>query len=314
MSTKLKLIAAAGLIFTQIYFIGSAGGAINRNVTPTDVYYLVKSVDESLMKDNGLSSQFNKQPLSLNVNPRNVYQKIANVIAEFNTLYPKSISTKLVSSKVGKVGNNPLASDVYDLVSMMKDALNKNNSFSTTTDAISPKKPSDVFQLLRQLSAHISEASDKKGLNVNSLWSAGRVYEANYLVFLAGVQKLANDHGVEYSKYNHPVSAESGKKPKDVFSKITSAHNSLSNYYVKITDRSYTPVVLEDIADKQNITPIDVFDLVQIATGELKYIAGKIQLSRTEKFKYSSWVKNTKVLPGHVYVLVSYIESITQTL
>lgn len=311
MSKRLIMIIAASLLFTQLSLIGSAEGA---KVTPTDVYYLLKSVDESLMNDNGLSSQYSKQPLSVNVNPRNVYQKLVNVIAEFNTLYPKSISTKLVSSKVGKVGNNPLASDVYDVVSMMKEALDKRNAFKNTSNEVSAKKPSDVFQLLRQLSSHISEASDKKGINIKALWSPSRVYEANYLVFLAGVQNLAKEDGQSFAKYAHPTNPEAGKKPKDVFEKITSAHNALSNYYVKKTNGSYTPVLLENIADKESVTPIDVFDLVQIAIGELKYITGEVALSRVEKYQYSSWAKSTDVKPGHVYILVSYIESVSKTL
>ncbi len=314
MRARLIMIVAASLLITQVSFIGNAEGADNKKVTPTDVYYLLKSVDESIMNDNGLSSEFTKQPLSLNINPRNVFQKLVNVIAEFNTLYPKSVSNKLVSIKVGNVGNNPLASDVYGIVSLMKEALNKKNAFNMTTDEISPKNPSDVFQLLRQLSVHIGEASDKKGVNVKSFWSAARVYEANYLVFLAGVQKLAKDHGIGYAKYTHPTMPESGKKPKDVFSKITSSHNRLSSYYVKITNGSYTSVALEDIVDKGSITPVDVFDLVQIAIGELKYISGEVAHGRAEKFQYNSWAKSTKVQPGHVYVLVSYIESITKTL
>lgn len=311
MNTKFVMIVVVALILTPSIFMGSANGAIT---TPTDVYYLVKSVDESVMQDNGLDSQYSKQPLSVNVNPRNVYQKLLNVIAEFNTLYPKSISSKIVSTKTGKVGNNPLASDVYDIVAMMKDALTKNNAFSNTSAEKSPKNPSDVFQLLRQLSSHISEASDKKGLNVKALWSPSRVYESNYLVFLAGVQNLAKEHGKSFEKYAHPTNPESGKKPKDVFAKITSTHKALSNYYVKKTGGDYTSVVLEDISDKAGITPVDVFDLVQIAIGELKYITGEVALGRADKFQYSSWARSTDVKPGHVFVLVSYIENISKSL
>lgn len=314
MNTKIKMIAVLSLLLTQLSFISDANGAVIQSITPTDVFYLLKGVDESLMGDNGLNSLYTKQPLSTNINPRNVFQKIVNVIAEFNTLYPNSVSLKYVSSKVSKVGNNPLPSDVYDVVAMMKDALSQRSAYTRTSVEITTKTPSHVFQLLRQLSSHISEASTKKGINVMALWSPARVYRTNFLILLAGVQKLANEHGIAYAKYTHPALPESGKQPKDVFAVITSAHNRLSKYYVKSTNGNYTPLVLAKIVDKESITPVDVFDLTQLAIGELKFITGEGKHGRADKFRYSSWAKSTTVLPGHVFILVSYIERVTRNL
>ena len=94
-----RVVSMLIFVLFQFLIFGTAFG----QRTPTDVFYLGKGIDQSIVKPNRLTSVFRKERLSDNLNPRNVFQRAIFLVEEFNTIYENvaDVSTSFSSNKRG---------------------------------------------------------------------------------------------------------------------------------------------------------------------------------------------------------------------
>ncbi len=168
-----------GLYVMIMVFTFSAADAQDtetwKTIAPTDVYYLAKAIDNSLVSMYDLTSLSEKKRISSNLRPRNVYQKVLSVAEEFNLLHGNLISQANLNDAYNIDMANAKPANVYGVLTLMKEVLAAKNSFTESTEAKTPKTPSDVFQMMRQISMHHHEIAKKK--NIQTTWAtSGRMF------------------------------------------------------------------------------------------------------------------------------------------
>lgn len=274
------------------------------NITPTDVYYLAKSVDASLVSMYGLSSELAKKRISNNLRPRNVYQKALSVADEFNVLHTNALDSLKLSEAHNVDMSRTTPSDVHKILSLIQNYLVSKGTFSELFETRSPKTPNDVFQVLRQVSMHHHEIARKKGL-VTDWAKPRRVYDAMVTDVLPVTRAIAAREKVTYEPFAFPKQPVSGVIPRYVYKLLYYTYQNLSDYYMD--KGGYDPIILEQVNDCDAISPADVFDLTVIIAAELKARAGKKILGRETAARYKSWkVGKEKIVPGDVFRLIQH--------
>ena len=69
-----------------------------KTIGPTEVYYLALTIDQAICRLHGDLSTFRKEKLSLNVKPRNVFQRALGLVEEHQTLFPQANRRKRTCS------------------------------------------------------------------------------------------------------------------------------------------------------------------------------------------------------------------------
>ncbi|QTA88349.1 hypothetical protein [Desulfonema magnum] len=273
-------------------------------VTPTDVYYLAKSIDNSLMAAHGLTRTLTKKRISDNLRPRNVYNKAVSVVEEFNFLHNNAIDPVRLSEARNLDVIRTRPENVYQVLSLISSHLIAENNFLQSMEQRITRTPNDVFQMLRQVSLHHHEIARKKNLTTD--WATPeRVYEAVVKHILPVAEGIAHEAGVKYKTFSFPKQPVSGVIPRYVYKLLYYVYMNISKFYMN--KGGYEPILLVEVNDCDDISPADVFDLTQVIAAELKVRSGNSSLTQKHASRYASW-KNTKekIVSGDVFRLVQH--------
>jgi len=300
-----KGISANLLLSAFFVMTVSVSGAVGE-ITPTEVYYLAKSIDDSLVKKYQLEGTYEKKRISNNLRPRNVFEKVLDFSEKFNTLHDQAIDRNKLAgvSKVADISRT-VPADVYAVLNVIKEYMAAEGFFTEYSGEKSPKVPGDVFYLMRQLSWRCSEIAKKKGIVTN--WaSPAQVYESAVTTLLPSVQAMAGEAGLKYEDYPFPRQPVSGVLPRYNYNLMYHVYNNISKYYM-YKKGNYEPVVFLEVNDCDDISPADVFDLTQIVVSELKANIGIRTLSPEIAANYARWKEShAEILSGHVFRLIQY--------
>jgi hypothetical protein len=293
----------AGL-FLAVHIPAAGGAETWESATPTDVYHLAKSIDDSLTFMYSLTSKLTKKRISDNLKPRNVYMKALTVAEEFNTLHPNAIDSAKLSEAANIDASRTKPGDVYALLNLIKNYLITENAFTESPEEMDARTPNDVFQMLRQVSMHHYEIAKKKNL-VTGWGTPARVYEAVVTGILPAVGEIADDAKIAHEDFPFPKQPVGGVAPRNVYNLLYHVYNNISQFYMN--KGGYDSVFLTKMNDCDEISPADVFDLVQIIVGELKARSGNKMMATKTASRYTTW-KNSKekIVPGDVFRLIQY--------
>jgi len=307
---RLCLLAILFVMFQCFGIMGT--NARGSDIMPTDIYYLAKSIDDSLISAYGLTSIFEKKMLSSNIRPRNSYQKLLSLADEFNLLHNNAISkAKLDAARqVDTLATKP--GDLYNVLSLIKNHLVRKDMFFESAEMRSPKTPSDVTHMLRQISFHHIEIAEMK--NIPYDWSTpAQVYDAVMRDILPVVTGVADEAGVEYEPYPFPRQPEKGVIPRNITKIIQHIYGNIAQYYKK--KGNYDSLVLIEVSDCDDISPGDSFDLVKAISAELRAMSGDRQPDTKVLDRYKTWkASKEKIGPGDVYRLLQHIYILSKTI
>ena len=279
-----------------------------KRIGPTEVYYLALAIDQAICRLHGDLSAYTKEKLSLNVKPRNVFQRALGLVEEHHTLFPQSIDASAFALARRKVTTAVQPQDVYRMLTLLKADLVAKRVFTPATEVPSRKTPSYVFHMLRQISFHLQEGARKTGKDVKTLFSPSRVYDANVRQVLPVIYALADAHQLVYVPFEFPTQPIAGVRPHHVYELQSRMYERLADYYE--TQHGLEPVRLDTINDLEGIAPSDVFDLTQLIIAELQAFEKEVpQLDVAVASQYHAWqaqLAASSVLPGHVILLVQH--------
>jgi hypothetical protein len=286
-------------------FTGFAAAQPQDAKTPTDVYYLAKSIDETICTQHGLTGSLNKKKISDSIYPRNVYLKLIAVMEEFALIHEDSIDpaviaqAKKVDMKQVTPGHN------FQLLTMMKDYLTAKKVYTETREERKAKTPAEVYQMLRQLSMHHVEIVKARGIKTD--WAtSGRVYAAVISEILPVVESIVKTQGTAFDPYPFPPQAVQDVVPRYVYKLLWQIYLNMSGYYSQ--KQQYEPFKLVEVNDCDEITPADVFDMVQLTAAELQFCSGNIALSADVADRYKQWKQQKeKIVPGDVFRLLQHL-------
>lgn len=286
-------------------------GQAGNEITATENYYLAKSIDESLVQLAGLTGVFERKKISENLGPRNVFEKTLDLAQRFNVLYPNALNpTKLDElSQVADVSRTKPA-DASALLNLLQAYLVAQGTFQETTDAKTPKTPSDVFHLMRQVSWHYGQIAQQKGLNVK--WGTpAQVYDMVVTTILPAVYGMAADAKITYQPYAFPRQPVSKVQPRNIYKLLRQIYANIATYYT--AKGNYEPLKIVDVSDCDEVTAADVVDLAQVITSELKANLGGKTLAPELAARYADWQKtHEQVEPGHTFRLLQHIFILTK--
>ncbi len=273
-------------------------------ITPVDVFYLAKSIDDSLISLYDLRYEFKKKKLSNNIRPRNSYQKLLTLADEFNLLHYNAIDRAKLdrARKVDVVNTRP--ADLYNVLSLIKGYLDSRGAYIEHTGERLSKTPSDVTHMLRQISYHHIEIAKQKNIPMN--WSTPpQVYEAIMQDILPVVHTVAEEVGYKHNPFDFPIQPVKEIVPRNLTKLLQNIYKNISAYY--INKEGYDPLVLIEVNDCDDIEPGDSFDLIKAISAELKAMSGTMTLDSETAARYGRW-KNAKstIAPGDVYRLLQY--------
>ncbi len=275
-----------------------------RTVTPTEVYYLAKSLDDSLMAAHGLTSTLTKKRISDSLRPRNVYNKAVSVVEEFNFLYNNAIDPVRLTEARNFDANRTRPENVYQVISLIRNHFIAENTFAEPMGEKNTRTSNDVFQMLRQISMHHHEIARKK--NITTDWATpARVYEAVVKDILPATERIAEEAGVKYKTFPFPKQPVSGVIPRYVYKLLCHVYKNISEFYMN--KGGYEPILLVEMNDCDDVSPADVFDLAQVIAAELKVRSGNKTLTQKYASRYTNW-KNAKekIVPGDVFRLIQH--------
>ncbi|MBD3306664.1 hypothetical protein GF339_09610 [candidate division KSB3 bacterium] len=276
-----------------------------QEITPTDAYYVAQSIEQALVQMYGLSRElFEKPYISQNLRPRNVYQKALAVLKEFQTLHPDAIDPVQLAEARNLDINTATLKEVYQLLSLMQKYLDARVVLENDLREQEPQTPSDVYHMLRQVSWRHYQIAQKQEIPTD--WATpARVYEATVMNILPAVQAIAEDAEISYDDYAFPKQPVSGLIPRYIYKLLSQVYRNIAAYAQQQGD--YDPIVLRQVTECDEISPADVFDLVQVITAELKAEIGEKTLMPDTAARYARWKEeHENVVPGHVFRLMQY--------
>lgn len=283
---------------------GPAAAAAEKSKTPTDVYNLAQSIDYALTNRYNLNRFFKAPVLTDNAKARNVFQKALGTVREFRALGIGGIDQAELN-KAAQVDPDKVKPDqVYALLKLIEVQLRKSGiKVQESTYDVGRKTPSQVFALLRRLSAHHRELAAKLEIEVD--WGTpGPVYDLNVRRVLPAVQAVADKAGVEYKPFRFPKIPLKKVYPRHVFMLQRATYNNLAEYFRKTAE--YEPIEFKRIVDTHVLNPGDVADVTRIFLGELGVLIGYPQISMKTLGRYEIWARGRKITPGDVIQLVQY--------
>ena len=77
----------------------------------------------------------------------------------------------------------------------------------------------------------------------------------------------------------------SGVVPRNIYKILSQIYRNIARYYMRTGD--YDPLDLSEMNECDEITPADVFDLVQVITAELKVKVGAKSLDSDSASRYA---------------------------
>ena len=188
-------------------------------IVPTDVYYLLKSIDDSLVEMHSLYTEFDKVQFADNIKISSNFVRALLLAEEFGYLHTNifgqaSISEKQLQKLEEKVDPaNVQPKDVYHVLLLIKNVLSARDSFIEYKGDKKEKTPSDVYQMLRQISHHHLEIFYQR--NPIPWKKPERVYEANLFSIYPYLIKIVKEKGLVPEKFSFPEKAAQEIIPKD---------------------------------------------------------------------------------------------------
>ncbi|GBC60287.1 hypothetical protein DENIS_1238 [Desulfonema ishimotonii] len=280
-----------------------------REVTPTDIYYLVKSINDSLAILDGINNTFSKKQISDNLTPRNVYEMASDTIGKFVILHQDDFRLVEKPSDYQMDTDTDCCRSAYALIRQVWDHIIENHlsemdDFMLPFEERTTKTPSDVFQALRRLSFHCDQLAQKRG--INEKWAIpARVYEAVVTEILPELYDIADETGIQYTPYAFPEQPVKDARPRHVYKLLCYTYKNIADYYAR--KENYPPVIFAEINDCDEITPPDVYAVAQIISAELKMKNGNRTVSPEILDKYSQWkAAKSTVVSGDVFRLIQY--------
>lgn len=292
--------------------VNVAPGQSPQEITPTEVYYLAQAIERSLVRMYNLPDEpFLKKRISENLRPRNVYQKALFVVEEFGELHPGAIDRERIALAQRAEASQTLPGDVYRLLSVMSDYLAARGRFVESDELREPKRPSDVYHKLRQITGRHIQIAAQKGMVTD--WAAvPRVYDAVVNNLLPTAQAIAVDAGIVFQDYPFPRQPVSDVTPYNIYKLISHIYGNIARYYRQ--KDAYEAIELIEINDCDVIAPVDVFDLIQVVSAELKAEIGIKPLAATTAEAYRTWrEKQETIVPGHTFRLGQYLYLLTKS-
>ena len=164
--------------------------------------------------------------------------------------------------------------------------------------------------MLRQITWHHIQIAEQKGIVTD--WAAvPRVYDAVVKNLLPAAQAIAVDAGVAYQNYPFPRQPVHDVMPRHIYKLISHIYNNIARYYRQTTD--YEPIALLEVNDCDEVSPADVFDLIEIVAAELNAEIGIKPLPAATLEQYAAWrEKQETIVPGHTFRLGQYIYILTK--
>ena len=296
---------AVTIMFITLLSAAHVSRASEGQTTPVDVYYLAKSIDDSLVSVYGLPHEFRKKKLSSNTRPRNNYHQAVSMTEEFNLLHPGAIDSGKLSEvrQIDVLKARP--SDIFAMLSLIKDYLVSAGHYTEYHGERTPKVPSDVNYMLRQISHHHLEIARQKKIQTN--WSTPeRVYDAIMNEILPVVHQIAEDVGYPYKAYEFPMQPVRGILPLNITELLQHIYANLSSHYIKSIE--YEPLILTEANECDEITSGDSFDLIKAISPELRAMAGKMTLDSDTAVKYERWRQSkSEIVTGDIFRLLQYV-------
>lgn len=286
-------------------------GQTPQEITPTEVYYLARSIDESLAHTYNLPDEsFLKKRMSENLRPRNVYQKAFAVVQEFGMLHPGVIDPQQITTAQSLDVNQTVPGDVYKLLTLMSGYFAARGQLVEIEELREQKVPSDVYQILRQITGRHIRIAEQKGM-VTDWASVPRVYDAVVKNLLPAVQTVADDAGIVYQDYPFPRQPVNDVTPRNIYKLVGHIYRNIASYHRQ--KEAYEPIELVEVTDCDEIAPVDVFDLIQVVSAELKAEVGVKPLAATTAEAYRKWREQQETLvPGHTFRLGQYLYILTK--
>lgn len=297
---RFGILAFQAVLITGAFFLSSP---VRAEKTPTDVYYLALSIDNSLGERFKLAGDFEKERISDTLKPRNVFLKALAVVEEFGDLGIGSIdqarfnAARRTDMSAVKPGN------VFNLLNLIRERLMEQDKYSEYDGIREAKTPGDVFQLLRRLSFHNLQIARKNGIPVK--WGTPElVYDANMHHILAPLHSIADETRVAYKPFRFPKNALKDIYPRYVYKLQEAVYKNMARHFAD--KRGYKPIEFLRIKDLDALTPADVLDITGIISAELKALVGDKTLDRENLDKYAEWKRGRQITPGDVIQLVQH--------
>lgn len=298
-----------GIFFCVAAAILVAAPGVRSETAPTDVYYLALSVDNSLKAMFELAEDFNREKISDTLKPRNVFLKALEVAGEFAELNIGRIDRDRLEAAERLDASSARPENVYSVLSLVEEQLRARNSYLEYQGFRETRTPSDVFQMLRQISFRHLSIAKKKGLRVN--WGTPEpVYEENIRHVMAELQSLARETEVDFEPFHFPKNPLKDIYPRYVFKLQQAVYDNIARYFAE--KKGYKPIRFLKILDLDQITPADVLDVTHIVMAELDAVIGGRELGRKIDKQYNDWKSGRKIVPGDVIHLVQYNFTLTR--
>ena len=141
-----------------------SAGQTPQEITPTDVYYLAKSIDESLVRMYNLSNEpFLKKRISENLKPRNVYQKALSVVEEFRVLHPDALDADALTAAQQVDVSQTIPKDVYNLLRKIANYLSVRGRLVEVEEIREKKSPAMCIKCCGKLPGITFKLLNRKG-------------------------------------------------------------------------------------------------------------------------------------------------------
>jgi hypothetical protein len=129
--------------------------------------------------------------------------------------------------------------------------------------------------------------------------------------FLPAAQAMADEAGVSYQDYPFPRQPVHDVAPRNIYKLLSHIYDNIARYYQVKHD--YDPLEFLEVNDCDEISPADVFDLIQIVTAELKAEIEFPPLAAATAGQYAAWrEKQDAIVPGHTFRLGQYLYMLTK--
>lgn len=272
--------------------------------SPMEVYYLAKSIDDSLVFRYEIKTPFERKRISENLKIRDAFQILLTVAEEYNHIYGNPIDQDFLNNarQINILQISP--SHLFEILDRMRVHLETTGYFIRDAGFHTPKTASDITHMLRRISFHLVIIAGR--LEIETNWSTPEhVYDAIMRDILPVVYGMADQAGYDYQDYGFPLQPVRGVTPRNITRLLQQIYKNIADYYAKT--QGYDPLILVEVNDCDTITPLDSFDLIRVIGAELEALGGTHRLSTDITGAYAGW-KSTKeaIGPGDVFRILQH--------
>lgn len=289
----------------------AGAGAEGENAGPgtsAHDFYIAQGIIDTYSAMFDIRNEFQRKPISDNLNSRNVFPRALAALDEFNALFPDVIHRTNIDAAhaVGLDKAGPM--EIMAVLTLMQEALAQQTAFQEYTGTKTSKSSSELYQILRELGWFHREIAKKKRMTVT--WDkVERVYETVITGLLPSVYKAAETRSVRHENYPFPKQPVDNVTPHNIYKLITVLYNDLMSLQPR--DGARDAVRILPVNDCDTVTPAEVFDLEQVVVAELAARDPSLTVPRNIGEAYAEWKKGRdKLAPGHTFRLLQHLYDI----